>query len=90
MNEIFGKQLFSLNDWKVIGEYVYDNNGGRHQAFYSPIHDVYCADFLIKANERIQVEKSLKFSPEEANNLWTKSRLTELNRWTASTTSYSK
>jgi hypothetical protein len=74
----------------VIGEYVYDGEGGRHQAFYSPTRDVQFKDVHFKAGERIQVEQSLKYSAEEANLLWKASELNEVGRWSASSESYSK
>lgn len=30
-NQILGEEVFKLEDWRVIGEYVYDEEGGRHQ-----------------------------------------------------------
>src|ERR1700761_5578571 len=61
-NDILGERVFELDDWKVIGEYVFDSEGGRHQAFYSPLRDFRYRDIQFKAGERIQVEQSLKFS----------------------------
>ncbi|GKT85540.1 hypothetical protein Ct61P_03390 [Colletotrichum tofieldiae] len=61
-NEILGEEAFKLSDWEVIGEYVYDEEGGRHQAFYSPVRDTYVMGTLVKQHERIQVEQSLKYS----------------------------
>ena len=89
-NNILGETVFNTDDWKVIGEYVHDAAGGRHQAFYSPIKDVVYKDVYIKAGERVQVEQSLKYSPEEAKELWKSSGLIEISRWAASTESYSK
>lgn len=89
-NSILGEEVFKLEDWKVIGEYVYDDEGGRHQAFYSPIRDVQYKDIKFKAGERIQVEQSLKYSADEANQLWKSSGLEEVNRWSASSDEYSQ
>jgi len=89
-NEILGETVFNTDDWNVIGEYVYDIAGGRHQAFYSPTKDVHYEDVYIKAGERVQVEQSLKYSPEEAHKLWKSSGLVEISRWSASSESYSK
>lgn len=89
-NKILGEDVFNIEDWKVIGEYVYDDQGGRHQAFYSPLHDVHFKDIHIKAGERIQVEQSLKYSSEEAIRLWDAAGLGEVHRWSASTEPYSK
>jgi uncharacterized SAM-dependent methyltransferase len=73
----------------VIGEYVYDGEGGRHQAFYTPTRDIDYKDIHFKAGERIQVEQSLKYSAEEAEQLWKASGLNEVGRWSASSESYS-
>lgn len=74
----------------MIGEYVYDGQGGRHQAFYSPIRDFHFRDIQFKTGERIQVEQSLKYSPEEAKHLWHTAGLNEINRWSASSDAYSE
>jgi L-histidine Nalpha-methyltransferase / hercynylcysteine S-oxide synthase len=89
-NDILGEQVFDLYDWKVVGEYVFDSEGGRHQAFYSPLRDIRYRDIQFKAGERIQVEQSLKFSAEEAARLWKISGLHEVGRWSASSDAYSK
>lgn len=88
-NEILGEEIFNLNDWRVIGEYVYDGEGGRHQAFYAPIKDVYYKDIHFKAGERVQIEQSLKYSAEETAQLWRASELKEVARWSASSEAYS-
>jgi len=89
-NDILGERVFELDDWRVIGEYVFDSEGGRHQAFYSPLRDIRYRDIQFKAGERIQVEQSLKFSAEEAAQLWKYSGLHEVGRWSASSDAYSK
>ncbi|KAF9881705.1 duf323 domain protein [Colletotrichum karsti] len=80
-NEILGEEAFKLADWEVIGEYVYDDEGGRHQAFYSPVRDTRVMGTLIKQHERIQVEQSLKYSQRGAENLWNMAGLIETARW---------
>ncbi|KAG9245205.1 C-type lectin protein [Calycina marina] len=87
-NEILGETVFNTDDWKVIGEYIYDIAGGRHQAFYFPTKDVHYKDICIKAGERVQIEQSLKYSPEEAQHLWKSSGLIEASRWSASSDAY--
>jgi len=89
-NEILQEHVFDLEDWTVIGEYVYDADGGRHQAFYAPTKDVHFKDIHIKAGERVQVEQSLKYSSQGAEQLWKSSGLKELSRWSASSDAYSK
>ncbi|KAJ0310882.1 hypothetical protein Brms1b_008439 [Colletotrichum noveboracense] len=81
-NEILGQEAFKLKDWEVIGEYVYDDEGGRHQAFFSPVRDTYVLGTLIRQHERIQVEQSLKYSQRGAENLWSMAGLVETGRWT--------
>ncbi|KAH6718083.1 C-type lectin protein [Leptodontidium sp. MPI-SDFR-AT-0119] len=88
-NDIYKEQVFELEDWRVIGEYVFDAEGGRHQAFCSPVHDVNIKGVDIKAGERIQIEESLKYSPEGAAQLWKASGLVEADRMSASSDAYS-
>jgi uncharacterized SAM-dependent methyltransferase len=85
-----GETVFDLDDWKVIGEYVYDSEGGRHQAFYSPKRDLQYMDIHLKAEERIQVEQSLKYSAEEAQTMFDYAGLKEAQKWTASSENYSE
>ncbi|KAH6659743.1 histidine-specific methyltransferase [Truncatella angustata] len=80
-NEILGSDEFNLDDWKAIGEYVYDIDGGRHQAFYSPIRDVNIIGEDIKAHERIKVEQSLKYSEDGMKKLWAEAGVVETERW---------
>lgn len=82
--------MFQLDDWKVIGEYVYDDEGGRHQAFYSPVRDLQLLGIKFRAGERVQVEQSLKYSADEAQTLWKNSGLEEVDRWSALHDSYSE
>lgn len=80
-NEILGEEAFKVEDWKVIGEYVYDEEGGRHQAFYSPLRDVIVLGETIRAQERIQVEQSLKYSQTSGTKLWNGASLEEVDHW---------
>ncbi|XXG99181.1 hypothetical protein Hte_005516 [Hypoxylon texense] len=80
-NKILGYEAFELGDWQVIGEYVYDIEGGRHQAFYSPVRDTVVLGETIKAQERVQVEQSLKYSKEGCRNLWRSAGMIEADRW---------
>lgn len=81
-NAILGEEVFQLEKWRVMGEYVYDDEGGRHQAFYSPVTDVEVLGETIKAHERIQVEQSLKYSQPAATKLWHTASLEETDQWT--------
>lgn len=88
-NKLLGEKAFDLDDWRVIGEYVYDGEGGRHQAFYSPIRDVRVKDIQFKAGERVKVEESLKYSSEDAQHLWRTSGVNEVKTWSAASEAYS-
>ncbi|KAL6414597.1 hypothetical protein AUP68_01128 [Ilyonectria robusta] len=81
-NQIFGEQVFNLKNWRVIGEYVYDDEGGRHQAFVAPIRSTDVLGSTIMPHERIQIEQSLKYSQAETGKLWAAAGLTEMGRWT--------
>lgn len=65
----------------MIGEYVYDDEGGRHQAFYSPVQDAVIFGDTIKAHERVQVEQSLKYSQPAATKLWNTAGLAQIDKW---------
>lgn len=54
------------------------------------MRDVTCLGIQFKEGERIQVEESLKYSGEESRVLWELAGLTEIQKWPASTESYSK
>ncbi|TGO15794.1 hypothetical protein BTUL_0036g00130 [Botrytis tulipae] len=87
-NKILGENVFDIADWTVIGEYVYDTQGGRHQAFYSPNRDIVIKDVLIKAGERVKIEVSLKYSQEETAKLVKDAGMMEAQRWSASKDRY--
>lgn len=80
-NEILRHEAFRPEDWEVIGEYVYDNEGGRHQAFYAPIRDTTVLGEKIRAHERVQVEQSLKYSEDGMKKLWNAAGVAESSRW---------
>ncbi|KAF4630265.1 hypothetical protein G7Y89_g7876 [Cudoniella acicularis] len=87
-NKILGEQAFNPEDWNIIGEYVFDGEGGRHQAFVSPKRNVHYRGIRFMEEERIQIEQSLKYSPEETSKLWKNSGLREVDRWAASSDAY--
>ncbi|KAG9235815.1 C-type lectin protein [Amylocarpus encephaloides] len=87
-NKVLADQVFDPNEWSVIGEYVFDSQGGRHQAFYSPKQDFRYKNIVVKAGERIQVEQSLKYSPNGTLQLWKASGMKEVDRWLASSQAY--
>ena len=80
-NEIFGEDVFQLEDWRVIGEYVYDVDGGRHQACVSPIRETVAMGTVIQADERVQIEQSLKYSKIGRDKLWRGAGFRELASW---------
>ncbi|KPM46123.1 hypothetical protein AK830_g468 [Neonectria ditissima] len=81
-NELFGEQVFDVDNWRVIGEYVYDEEGGRHQAFVAPIRSTKVLGSTIMPHERIEIEQSLKYSKAETERLWAAAGLTEIGHWT--------
>ena len=80
-NRIYGKEIFHLPDWKVIGEYVYDAEGGRHRASVTPIRDVQVLGHRIPAFERIKIEESHKYSQSGMEWLWKVAGLEPVNQW---------
>jgi EasF-like predicted methyltransferase len=80
-NNLLGSKEFNIKDWKVIGEYRYGEEGGRHMAFVSPICDVTIDGVSIRKGERIQIEESNKFSADEANQLFREAGLVQGVRW---------
>lgn len=81
-NNIYGEEVFHIPEWRVIGEYVYDDEGGRHQAFLSPLKEVTVLGSVVKPHERIQIEQSLKYSKIGAENLWRHAGLRKIETWT--------
>lgn len=88
-NRVLGEKAFHIHEWEVIGEYVYDGEGGRHEAYYSPLCDSEFRGIEFKAGERIKVEQSLKYSADAAKTLWHSAGLKELCKWTSTTENYS-
>ncbi|KAI9827237.1 MAG: hypothetical protein M1832_005375 [Thelocarpon impressellum] len=78
-NTILGKPAFKAQDWVAFGEY--DEEAGRHHAFYSPVRDVEFDDITFAAGERVRVEESYKYSASESSTLWAKAGLAEGARW---------
>lgn len=73
--------MFKLDDWQVIGEYVYGAEGGRHQAWYSPVRDTWALGQHIPAGERVFVERSVKYSKSETRKLWEAAGMVEAGKW---------
>jgi L-histidine Nalpha-methyltransferase / hercynylcysteine S-oxide synthase len=89
-NQLLGSQDFNLSDWKVIGEYRYDEFGGRHVAFVTPTKDVVIDGVKVLKNERIQIEESHKYSADEANRLFNGAGLVQGARWANESADYGK
>ncbi|KAK2616840.1 Ergothioneine biosynthesis protein 1 [Conoideocrella luteorostrata] len=83
-NHIYGQNIFHVPNWRVVGEYVYDEEGGRHQAFVSPLEEVTVLGSVVKPHERIQIEQSLKYSKVGAANLWRHAGLHVIGTWSRS------
>lgn len=84
-NRILGEEAFKVADWRVIGEYVYDEQGGRHQAWYTPVRDTWAMGQLVPVGERVFVERSVKFTSSDREKLWRDSGVVEAGRWTQGT-----
>ncbi|RDA96104.1 hypothetical protein CP533_1804 [Ophiocordyceps camponoti-saundersi (nom. inval.)] len=80
-NNLFGKAVFNVDEWRVIGEYVYDDEGGRHQAFIAPVRETEVLGVVIKPHERVQIEQSLKYDEQERLKLWKQAGLREEASW---------
>ncbi|KAL6901421.1 C-type lectin protein [Trichoderma evansii] len=80
-NEILGDEVFNVEDWNVTGEYVYDIDGGRHQAFVSPLEISSVLGHIIKPHERIKIEQSFKYSELGIEKLWKTAGLDEITKW---------
>jgi L-histidine Nalpha-methyltransferase / hercynylcysteine S-oxide synthase len=88
-NRIMGdKNTFNIEDWEAIGEY--DVGSGRHHAFVSPKKDVVVDGVPISKGERIRIEESYKYSPEEIVHLWEESGLIKNTTWANSQCDYGK
>lgn len=80
-NRLDPKMGFNVEDWEVIGEYMYDARGGRHHALVSPTRDVVVDGIKLTKGERIRIEESYKYSPLETQKLWEKTGFVESSRW---------
>ncbi|KAI9848057.1 MAG: hypothetical protein M1837_001159 [Sclerophora amabilis] len=78
-NQVLEESLFNIDDWRIIGEY--DEEAGRHQAFYAPKKDVHIGDVILQAGERVRIEESYKYSKPETDRLWRLAGLMEDDVW---------
>jgi L-histidine Nalpha-methyltransferase / hercynylcysteine S-oxide synthase len=89
-NRLDTKVKFNLEDWEVIGEYMYDSRGGRHHALVSPTRDVVVDGVEVMKGERIRIEESYKYSPLETQRLWEKTGFVESTKWSNRSEDYGK
>ncbi|KAM0279843.1 hypothetical protein ACHAQH_004394 [Verticillium albo-atrum] len=82
-NEILGEEAFKPDDWRADGEYIFDDQGRRHQAFYYPVRETTALGAVVKPHERVQIEQSLKYSPHEAKKLWHSAGMAGISLWQA-------
>lgn len=87
-NRLIGKNVFHREDWTVIGEF--DEDAGRHHAFYSPVRDVMVEGTSIKAGEMIRFEESYKYSALQSSELWSHAGLMPRARFGNRTDQYRK
>ncbi|PFH59345.1 hypothetical protein XA68_12497 [Ophiocordyceps unilateralis] len=80
-NNLLGEAVFNLDEWRVIGEYVFDRDGGRHQAFLAPVRETEVLGVVIKPHERVQIEQSLKYDEKSRLGLWKQAGLREEASW---------
>lgn len=67
-NVVLGADAFKPDQWQVVT--VYDEEGGRHRAFYSPTQDVSINGIKLHKGEKFLFEESYKYSTEESEQLW--------------------
>lgn len=80
-NAILGSKVFDADDWRIIGEYVHDADGSRHQAFYAPVRDVFVFGERVQPHERVKIEESYKYSEKDADTLWRQAGLVGDVKW---------
>jgi len=78
-NQLFGSEVFKLEDWTVIGKY--DGVGGRHHASLTPKKDVQIDGVTIRKDEQVHIEESHKYNAEEITRLWDQAGLAEGATW---------
>jgi EasF-like predicted methyltransferase len=80
-NEVLGRDAFRLDEWQAVGEYIFDDEGGRHQAFVSPVRETEALGVVVQPHERIQIEQSLKYSPAGYKRLFAAAGLEQVQHW---------
>lgn len=86
VNRILGSEEFKDGDWEYVGEY--DAVGGCHEAWVVPLKDVKACGIDFKKGEKILLERSYKYDKREVDELWEKSGVVEVGRWSDSDKAY--
>ena len=79
VNNLVGKRVFNLGDWKVVGRY--NSTKHCHQAFYQANTDIVIEGLVVKAGDQIRVEESYKYSGPQQNELWKRAGLISRARY---------
>lgn len=87
-NKILGSEEFKEGEWEYIGEY--DAVNGRHEAWCVPLNDVEVCGIHFKKGDKILLERSYKYGKHEVEELWEKSRVVEVGRWSDPQKDYGK
>lgn len=85
-NNILGSEEFKDDEWEYIGEY--DAINGRHEAWVAPLKDVTVCGVEIKKGTKVLLEQSYKYNKAEVQELWEKSGVVEVGRWSDSGKGY--
>ena len=78
-NNILGSEEFKEGDWEYVGEY--DCQEGCHEAWFVALKDVTVCGVMFRKGDKVLVEKSYKYGKKEVQELWEKSALVEVGRW---------
>ncbi|KAJ9235084.1 hypothetical protein DTO207G8_8919 [Paecilomyces variotii] len=85
-NVVLGVDAFKLGQWQIVS--AYDENEGRHRAFYSPAQDVSINGTKLRKGEKIIIEEAFKYSAEESEELWRKAGLIPVTAFGSSSDEY--
>ena len=67
-NQILGDTTFDVAQWNAIGEF--DASAGCHQAFVTPVEDVFVCGVTVRGGERVKLEESFKYDHQDLEDLW--------------------
>ncbi len=85
-NMVLGKPIFKDDEWEVIGQY--NQEAGRHEAFYAPTKDFVFDSITVRAGEKVRVEESYKYSAVDRCTLWKGAGLAKGAEWSNTTGEY--